>query len=224
VPTSEGAAFAARTGCLFVEASATMAECVTEAFNEVVARIIDTPSMWNEDKPKSSGRTTATANTSAVSGPRRATAESMPGNIDLSQVQDEDTSGGCLCLQCRGYFSLPHPEGSGQAGAFDIRPARVIIIWETLFGILIMLILYYTIVALCDFYNKRLFQGADNLSISHRRPPPPCSTDGALHKPAAVGNLNQPVVPYHPSTESSSLHRSATLTCMSKKNTRCVNN
>ncbi|KAI0271010.1 ras family-domain-containing protein [Russula aff. rugulosa BPL654] len=69
VPTSEGAAFAA---------------------------IIDTPSLWNEDKPKSSGRTTAAANT-AVSGPRRATAESMPGNIDLSQVQDEDTSGGCLC-------------------------------------------------------------------------------------------------------------------------------
>jgi Ras family len=33
----------------------------------------------------------------AVSGPRRDTAESMPGNIDLSQVQDEDTSGECLC-------------------------------------------------------------------------------------------------------------------------------
>jgi Ras-related protein Rab-18 len=97
VPTSEGAAFAARTGCLFVEASAKTAEGVTEAFNEVVARIIDTPSLWNEDKPKSSGRTTAAANTTAVSGPPRATAESMPGNIDLSQVQDEDTSGGCLC-------------------------------------------------------------------------------------------------------------------------------
>ena len=97
MPTSEGAAFAARTGCLFVEASAKTAEGVTEAFNEVVARIIDTPSLWNEDKPKSSGRTTAAANTTAVSGSRRATAESMPGNIDLSQVQDEDTSGGCLC-------------------------------------------------------------------------------------------------------------------------------
>jgi Ras-related protein Rab-18 len=97
VPTSEGAALAAQTGCLFVEASAKTAEGVTEAFNEVVARIIDTPSLWNEDKPKSSGRTTAAANTTAVSGPRRATAESMPGNIDLSQVQDEDTSGGCSC-------------------------------------------------------------------------------------------------------------------------------
>ena len=97
MPTSEGAAFAARTGGLFVEASAKTAEGVTEAFNDVVARIIDTPSLWNEDKPKSSGRTAAAANTTAVSGLRHATAESMPGNIDLSQVQDEDTSGGCLC-------------------------------------------------------------------------------------------------------------------------------
>ena len=97
--TSEGAAFAARTGCLFVEASAKTAVGVTEAFNDVVERIIDTPSLWNEDKPKSSGRpaaAAAAANTTAVSGPRRGTAESMPGNIDLSQVQDEDTVG-CLC-------------------------------------------------------------------------------------------------------------------------------
>jgi Ras-related protein Rab-18 len=65
---------------------------VTEAFDDVVARIIDTPSLWNEEKPKSSGRTAA-----AVSGPRRDTDESMPGNIDLSQVQDEDASAGCLC-------------------------------------------------------------------------------------------------------------------------------
>jgi Ras-related protein Rab-18 len=96
VPTSEGAAFAARTGCLFVEASAKTAVGVTEAFDDVVARIIDTPSLWNEEKPKSSGRTAA-ANTTTASGPRRDTAESMPGNIDLSQVQDEDTSAGCLC-------------------------------------------------------------------------------------------------------------------------------
>jgi Ras-related protein Rab-18 len=84
VPISEGAAFAARTD-LIVEVSAKTAVGVTEAFNEVVARIIDTPSLWNEDKPKSSGRPAA-ANTTAVSGPRCDTAESMPGNIDLSQV------------------------------------------------------------------------------------------------------------------------------------------
>ncbi|KAI0271006.1 ras family-domain-containing protein [Russula aff. rugulosa BPL654] len=65
VPTSEGAAFAARTGCLFVEASAKTALGVTEAFNR--------------------GRPAAT-NAAAASGPpRRDTAESMPGNIDLSQ-------------------------------------------------------------------------------------------------------------------------------------------
>ena len=92
MPTSEGAAFAARTGCLFVEASAKTAVGVTEAFNDVVARIIDTPSLWDEEKAKSSGKTAA-----AASGPRRDTAESMPGNIDLSQVQDEDASAGCLC-------------------------------------------------------------------------------------------------------------------------------
>ena len=33
----------------------------------------------------------------AASGPHRDTAESMPGNIDPSQVQDEDTPTGCLC-------------------------------------------------------------------------------------------------------------------------------
>ena len=83
-------------GCLFVEASAKTAVGVTEAFDDVVARIIDTPSLWNEEKPKSSGRTAAAA-AAAASGPRRDTDENMPGNIDLSQVQDEDTSSGCLC-------------------------------------------------------------------------------------------------------------------------------
>jgi Ras-related protein Rab-18 len=68
---------------------------VTEAFNEVVARIIDTPSLWIEDKSKSSGR--PAANTTGAGGRRRDTAESMPGNIDLSHAQDEDTSAGCLC-------------------------------------------------------------------------------------------------------------------------------
>jgi Ras-related protein Rab-18 len=52
VPTDEGARFAARNGCLFVEASAKTAEGVTEAFNDVVARIIDTPSLWREDFPR----------------------------------------------------------------------------------------------------------------------------------------------------------------------------
>jgi Ras-related protein Rab-18 len=95
VPTTEAAAFAARTGCLFVEASAKTAVGVTEAFNDVVTRIIDTPSLWREDKPKSSPRAAA----GIMTGPTNSTAASgsMPGNIDLSQVQEEDMSGGCLC-------------------------------------------------------------------------------------------------------------------------------
>ena len=40
---AEAAAFAARTGCLFVEASAKTAVGMTDAFNDVVTRIIDTP-------------------------------------------------------------------------------------------------------------------------------------------------------------------------------------
>ena len=60
VPTSEGAAFSARTGCLFYSSRRPPRRpwvCMTEAFNEVVARIIDTPSSWHEpeEKLKSSG-------------------------------------------------------------------------------------------------------------------------------------------------------------------------
>lgn len=97
MPTAEAAAFAARTGCLFVEASAKTAVGVTEAFNDVVTRIIDTPSLWREDKPKSSPRAAAGAMTRPTNSTGSHAAGSMPGNIDLSQVQDEDTSGGCLC-------------------------------------------------------------------------------------------------------------------------------
>ncbi|KAH8985266.1 hypothetical protein EDB86DRAFT_2959938 [Lactarius hatsudake] len=47
VPTTEGASFAQRTGCLCVEASAKTAVGVSEA-GDVVARIIDTPALWGE--------------------------------------------------------------------------------------------------------------------------------------------------------------------------------
>ncbi|KAH9961965.1 ras-domain-containing protein [Russula dissimulans] len=104
VPTEEGAAFAARTGCLFVEASAKTAVGVSETFSDVVARIIDTPLLWREEKTKGSAgsanaaTTTATAAAGAAATSRsRGGAGGMPGNIDLSQVQDEDASGGCLC-------------------------------------------------------------------------------------------------------------------------------
>jgi Ras-related protein Rab-18 len=95
VPTTEGAAFAARTGCLFVEASAKTAVGVTEAFSDVVARIIDTPSLWSEEKQHkpSSSKPTTTSSTAAAA----AAGERMPGNIDLSQGEEEDASSGCLC-------------------------------------------------------------------------------------------------------------------------------
>jgi len=91
VPTTEGASFAQRTGCLFVEASAKTAVGVTEAFSDVVARIIDTPALWGEEKPK------ASSSKPRASGSRAA--ESMPGNIDLSQTHEEDDGegGGCAC-------------------------------------------------------------------------------------------------------------------------------
>ena len=92
VPTAEGAAFAQRTGCLFVEASAKTAVGVTEAFSDVVERIIDTPALWGEEKSKASS-SSKTRRTPAFRGP-----DSMPGNIDLSQSNDEeDEAGGCSC-------------------------------------------------------------------------------------------------------------------------------
>ena len=94
MPTSEAAAFAGRAGCLFVEASAKTAVGVTEAFNDVVTHIIDTPSLWSEEKP------TKTSSAPAPRPAAKATSTahaSMPGNIDLSQVQDEEEASGCLC-------------------------------------------------------------------------------------------------------------------------------
>lgn len=100
MPTAEGEAFAERMGCLFVEASAKTAVGVTEAFSEVVERIIDTPSLWGEEKPKASSsraRATAAAAAAAASAGASHSSDSMPGNIDLSQVQAEEDSGGCGC-------------------------------------------------------------------------------------------------------------------------------
>ena len=91
------ATFAARTGCLFVEASAKTAVDLTEAFNDVVARIVDTPPLWREEKSKSSPTGAASRSAKTTAAGRSSTGERKPGNIDLSQVQDENTSTGCLC-------------------------------------------------------------------------------------------------------------------------------
>ncbi|KAI9464401.1 ras-domain-containing protein, partial [Russula earlei] len=102
VPAAEGAEFAARAGCLFVEASAKTAVGVTEAFSEVVARIIDTPSLWRDDRSKASSSPRGAGAAGAGAGPASGgprTTERMPGNIDLSSAaQDEETfGGGCSC-------------------------------------------------------------------------------------------------------------------------------
>ena len=101
MPTAEGKAFAGRTGCLFVEASAKTTVGITEAFNDVVARIIDTPSLWREDTPWAGGGGPVASRTAAratASGPHAA-GRIMTGNVDLSEAeaQDEDASGTCLC-------------------------------------------------------------------------------------------------------------------------------
>jgi Ras-related protein Rab-18 len=99
VPTEEGAAFALRTGCLFVEASAKTAVGVTEAFSDVVELIIDTPALWGEekDKPKAS-KSKSSKSRAATSVPGYRAQDSMPGNIDLSQVQEDgDEADGCAC-------------------------------------------------------------------------------------------------------------------------------
>ncbi|KAH8982571.1 putative ras-related protein rab-18 [Lactarius hatsudake] len=52
VPTAEAAAYAARMGCLFVEASAKTAIGVRAAFRGVVERIVETPELWNGQEPR----------------------------------------------------------------------------------------------------------------------------------------------------------------------------
>ncbi|KAF8273949.1 P-loop containing nucleoside triphosphate hydrolase protein [Lactarius quietus] len=83
VPTDEGATFAHRTG---------YGRGVTEAFSEVVERIIDTPELWGEEKPKASS-----SSSKARAAASRAL-DRMPGNIDLSEAHgEEEEAGGCSC-------------------------------------------------------------------------------------------------------------------------------
>ncbi|KAH8982564.1 ras-domain-containing protein [Lactarius hatsudake] len=126
VPTTEGASFAQRTGCLFVEASAKTAVGVTEAFSDVVARIIDTPALWGDEKPKASSSSKARA-----AAPRAP--ESMPGNIDLSQAHDEEEDGGMRVLAYFKYefVSFYLSEGRRRRGlerlSFTLRTPRCLV-------------------------------------------------------------------------------------------------
>ncbi|KAI0919836.1 hypothetical protein AcW1_003016 [Taiwanofungus camphoratus] len=90
VTYSEGQRFAERMSSLFIEASAKTAVGVSEAFQEVVEKILDTPELWAPIGQKGMGMG-ATA-TSADGG--------MPGSINLGDSQnaaDTQNSGGCGC-------------------------------------------------------------------------------------------------------------------------------
>ncbi|OJT06777.1 Ras-related protein Rab-18 [Trametes pubescens] len=90
VSTAEGQAFATRMGALFIEASAKTAVGVEDAFRDVVARIIDTPELW-QAAPR------AGVSAGKPSARRDAGNDDMPGSIDLHQEQDEAEGGGCAC-------------------------------------------------------------------------------------------------------------------------------
>jgi hypothetical protein len=82
VQTAEGEGFAGRMGCLFVETSAKTAAGVIEAFNDVVARIIDMPSLWRKDMSRAGGGGGPVAPRPTASGPDMAgTAGSYRGML-----------------------------------------------------------------------------------------------------------------------------------------------
>ena len=75
---------------LFIEASAKTNTGVTEAFQQLVERIIDTPDLW---APVSS----VTPNRDAVLKSKPSTNETMPGNIDLNEETSDADVGACSC-------------------------------------------------------------------------------------------------------------------------------
>lgn len=81
---------------LFIEASAKTAVGVSEAFREVVEKIIDTPELWAaaKDKTRTGGARPAppaTRNnaTQSIAG--------MPGTISLEDAPENGVGGGCSC-------------------------------------------------------------------------------------------------------------------------------
>jgi len=91
VTFSEGERFAERMGSLFIEASAKTAVGVTEAFQEVVEKIMDTPELWAPVGQSIRG---------AGRGTRSSADANMPGSITLTQSRDggaDAAEGGCSC-------------------------------------------------------------------------------------------------------------------------------
>jgi len=94
IPTTEGQAFATRMNSLFIEASAKTAVGVTDAFRDVVTKILETPELW---APVEGGRG---AGGGGGGGNVRSNSVGMPGTINLgSKVGGgpDEEGGGCLC-------------------------------------------------------------------------------------------------------------------------------
>lgn len=94
VSYAEGQNFAKRMNSLFIEASAKTAVGVKEAFEEVVAKIIDTPELW---APVGSSKKSKDTQVNRTAGAGAQTSR-MPGTINLGEGQeDEAYGGGCSC-------------------------------------------------------------------------------------------------------------------------------
>jgi Ras-related protein Rab-18 len=79
---------------LFVEASAKTAVGVSEAFREVVKKIIDTPELWAAatDKTRTGG-----TRLPPLTGNATPSSPGMPGTINLDDARDNSGGGGCAC-------------------------------------------------------------------------------------------------------------------------------
>lgn len=81
---------------LFIEASAKTSVGVKDAFEEVVAKIIDTPELWETVGMSSKAKVGQGNRTTG----RDTQAHTMPGTINLSDSRedsDESYGGGCSC-------------------------------------------------------------------------------------------------------------------------------
>lgn len=86
VSTNEGSTFASRQNALFVEASAKTAVGVREVFEELVARILETPELWAPVAPEA-----------GVSFGKRGVEDGMPGTIDIGRDTAAQDDGSCGC-------------------------------------------------------------------------------------------------------------------------------
>ncbi|KAG2136583.1 ras-domain-containing protein [Suillus bovinus] len=86
VSTNEGSTFASRQNALFVEASAKTAIGVREVFEELVARILETPELWAPVAPET-----------GVSFGKRGEEDGMPGTIDVGRDTAAQDDGVCGC-------------------------------------------------------------------------------------------------------------------------------